>query len=147
MFGAEQSWKAFWSAVGLPHYAVYPLDSVLNHNPKTNPSVHHNVWWGNMNYLLHWGLTVHFFFLFQKLHKTWVFFPTDGWNSNIATKLQYRGWTDLSMMRPDEKNWRWELRTQRAEIRSAMLWRQRLDPPCCDVKVVFLSSAAMDSSG
>lgn len=27
----------------LPHYAVYPLDSVLNHNPKTNPSVHHNV--------------------------------------------------------------------------------------------------------
>ena len=25
---------------------VYPLDGVPNHNPKTNPSVHHNVRWG-----------------------------------------------------------------------------------------------------
>ena len=30
---------------------VYPVDSVPNHNSKTNPSIHHNVW-GYMKYLL-----------------------------------------------------------------------------------------------
>ena len=31
---------------------VYPLDSVPNPNPKTNPLIHHNVRWGDMKYLL-----------------------------------------------------------------------------------------------
>ena len=35
-----------------PLWCMDPWDSVPNSNPKTNPSIHHNVRWGKMKYLL-----------------------------------------------------------------------------------------------